>query len=260
MASLALRSHEMAPCKVRVYAVAASGLLLPQGCEAPMLQCRVVRTGRRKTVWPWFCTAGSKGALWLECEWERLVSEVVVEMALDEAEEDMSEAIAEHERKLEEERQRKLAEERRREEERQRALRFKKMVNAVATKSVNKILGATTPWLSTLIHNFRMFDKDDSGDLSAIELIAALRTLGISKKVQDGNAGITELVTRMRRHAGEITLKQFVEDMPKEVYDAIRLHGDKDQKAMDERRKVMGIIKGEGVAGPEKLVRNSCEA
>ena len=49
-----------------------------------------------------------------------------------------------------------------------------------------------------------MFDKDDSGDLSAIELIAALRTLGISKRVQDGNASITELVTRMRRHAGKI--------------------------------------------------------
>ena len=38
---------------------------------------------------------------WQAETWERLVSEVVVEMALEEAEEDMSEAIAEHERKLE---------------------------------------------------------------------------------------------------------------------------------------------------------------
>ena len=79
-------------------------------------------------------------ANWQEETWERLVSEVTLEMALEEAEEDMSEAIAEHERKLEEERQRRLAEERRKEEEKQRALRFKKMVTGVATKNVNKLL------------------------------------------------------------------------------------------------------------------------
>lgn len=45
----------------------------------------------------------------------------------------------------------------------------------------------------------------------------------------------------MRRHSGEITLHEFVEDMPKEVYDAIKLHGDKDKRALEERRKVMGI-------------------
>ena len=59
----------------------------------------------------------------------------------------------------------------------------------------------------------------------------------------------------MRRHQGEITLMQFVEDMPKEVYEAIRLHGDKDHKAMEERRKVMGIVKSEGAVEADKRVR-----
>ncbi|GMH91846.1 hypothetical protein TrST_g2660 [Triparma strigata] len=178
---------------------------------------------------------------WQSATWEGLVEEVVKEMALEEAKDDMALAIAAHEKALEEERRRKLAEERRKEEEKQRALRFKKIVNTVATKSVLKVTEQTVPWLSTLIHYFRVFDKDDSGALSTIEVIAALRSLGISKKVQDANASITELVTKMRRHSGEITLHEFVEDMPKEVYDAIKLHGDKDKRALEERRKVMGI-------------------
>ena len=135
---------------------------------------------------------------WQSATWERLVEEVVKEMALEEAKDDMALAIAAHEKALEEERQRKLAEERRKEEEKQRALRFKKIVNTVATKSVLKVTEQTVPWLSTLIHYFRVFDKDDSGALSAIEVIAALRSLGISKKVQDANASITEVSTATR--------------------------------------------------------------
>ena len=58
---------EMTPVIVRVHAVASSGLLLPDGCAEPMLQCRVVRSGRRRTAWPWFVTGGCKKGMWMEC-------------------------------------------------------------------------------------------------------------------------------------------------------------------------------------------------
>jgi len=148
--------------------------------------------------------------------------EVIGEISSKEASEDMAEAQRELERQQEEIRLARVAEEKRREEERQRALRFKATVKGYSEKFVEPIISKCTPWIATLLYHFNKFDVDGNGTLSAMETVAALRTMGITKKVQENSPEIQQLITRFRRLTGELTLKQFIFDLPDEVYDAIK--------------------------------------
>ena len=189
---------------------------------------------------------------WQNMAYETMISEVVLEMASDEASEDMEEAINEYKRRIERARLNAEAAEKRKEEERQRALLYKKKVQDFAAKNVNKLTKDTVPWLSTLMWYFNMFDMDGSGSLDALEVIAALRMLGISKKVQEQNTEIMEMFTRFRRHSGEISLASFMEDMPKVLYEAIRHHGDKSRRKAEMKRKLFfGGVPDDGLQGEE---------
>jgi len=154
--------------------------------------------------------------------WGEIAVEVIGEFARKEASDDIMEAQRKFEKLKEEEEQRRRAEERRKEEERARAIRFKADVKKFAVGFVGKIEGRSVPWIATVLHHFNRFDIDGNGTLSAMEMIAALRTMGISKKIQNESSGIQMLITRFRRRTDEMTVKQFMEELPEEVLEAIR--------------------------------------
>jgi Ca2+-binding EF-hand superfamily protein len=77
-------------------------------------------------------------------------------------------------------------------------------------------------WLSNLTFYFRKFDLDGSGTLSPVEIVAALRSLGITKKIQQENIAIQEMFTGFRKATHEMSLAAFVRDMPEYVQRAQR--------------------------------------
>ena len=56
---------------------------------------------------------------------------------------------------------------------------------------------------------FNRFDTDGSGTLSELELLTALRTMGVSKAVQDASPAIRGLVAEMRYAGNAWTLEEF---------------------------------------------------
>ena len=154
--------------------------------------------------------------------YEEIEQEVIYEISSKEASEDMAEAQRELERQKEELRLARIAEEKRKEEEKERAMRFRETVKQFSASFVNPLVEKATPWVAKLLFHFNKFDIDGNGALSAMETIAALRTMGITKEIQQNSSGIQELITRFRRMTGEMTLKQFIFDLPSEVYDGIK--------------------------------------
>jgi hypothetical protein len=187
---------------------------------------------------------GTAGAIdfvaeWQSLCWESIMSDTILEMIGDVAALDIAEALAEKKRLEDEERERLLEIARKKEIERIKALNFKKYVHDFSAKNVNKLVSESVGWLGCLIYYFRKFDLDGNGTLSPVEMVAALRSLGITKKVQQSSLALQAMFTGFRRAQHEMSLAAFVRDMPKDVYDAIKHFGDKGRQDRDKKRRLM---------------------
>jgi len=184
---------------------------------------------------------------WQEHCYEEIMSDTILEMIGEEANLDIAEAVAVKKRKEEAERKRLMEITRKKEAERIKALNFKKYVHDFTAKKVNKMFSETVPWLGNLMFYFRKFDLDHSGTLSPVEMVAALRSLGITKKIQQENIAIQEMFTGFRKAQHEMSLLAFVRDMPKGVYEAIKKNGDRAKVEMEMKRKMLlGEVEEDG--------------